>query len=542
MIDDMSYRRILISIALLMIVSFETNAQVTITPDTTSIMIGDQIKLEIKVETDSINNVIFPQGQTFSPLELVEVNDTDTLFNKEKVTYTKIYNVTQFDSGFYTLPKQKIIIGDQIIFTDSLKTEFRGVKVDTTKQKLFNIKPKNKVSKSYPKLIRNILILIILLIVSGLIFYFFVLRKKPLTQEEKMALLPSYERAKLAIKSINEKEYIKSQNIKGFYSDLTYALKKYVDEKVFPSALECTTDEFILKLNATINSGKIGISKSSISSIETVLKRADLVKFAKSIPDHNTLEGDRLSFDEKIDEIKNGLPEPSEEEKLRNLEYKKLQEKKRLKELRYKVAAGILAFLVTLFLVFGFTNGFKLTIDKIFQNKSLKQLNKEWVYSEYGVPSIQISTPNVLIRDNNDLVDSLKGKVQVSSFKFGKLNSSYSVKLSTKMLPKSKGKAEEVDLIQTAENVIQSYENNGGRDIILKQEQFITPNAAEGLKTFGTMNVPDGQDLVFIHYVLLQFTADNLLQQIELTYRDDDSYANEIIDKIIETIELKKDE
>jgi hypothetical protein len=110
------------------------------------------------------------------------------------------------------------------------------------------------------------------------------------------------------------------------------------------------------------------------------------------------------------------------------------------------------------------------------------------------------------------------------------------------MLPKSKGKAEEVDLIQTAENVIQSYENNGGRDIILKQEQFITPNAAEGLKTFGTMNVLDEQDLVFIHYVLLQFTADNLLQQIELSYRDDDSYANEIIDKIIDTIELKKDE
>ena len=56
------------------------------------------------------------------------------------------------------------------------------------------------------------------------------------------------------------------------------------------------------------------------------------------------------------------------------------------------------------------------------------------------------------------------------------------------------------------------------------------------------MNVPNGQDLVFIHYVLLQFTADNLLQQIELTYRDDDSYAKEIVNKIIETIELKKDE
>ena len=189
MIDDMSYRRILMSIALLIIVSFDAIAQVAITPDTTSVMIGDQIKLEIKVKTDSTNNVIFPQGQTFTPLELVDVNDTDTLFNKEKVTYTKIYNLTQFDSGFYTLPKQKIIIGDKIVFTDSLKTEFRGVKVDTTKQKLFNIKPKNKVSKSYPRLIRNIFILLALLMVSGLIFYFFVLRKKAFNPRRKNCII-----------------------------------------------------------------------------------------------------------------------------------------------------------------------------------------------------------------------------------------------------------------------------------------------------------------------------------------------------------------
>ena len=50
MIDDMSYRRILMSIALLIIVSFDAIAQVAITPDTTSVMIGDQIKLEIKVK------------------------------------------------------------------------------------------------------------------------------------------------------------------------------------------------------------------------------------------------------------------------------------------------------------------------------------------------------------------------------------------------------------------------------------------------------------------------------------------------------------
>ena len=48
-------------------------------------MIGDQIKLEIKVKTDSTNNVIFPQGQTFTPLELVDVNDTIHYSTKKKL-------------------------------------------------------------------------------------------------------------------------------------------------------------------------------------------------------------------------------------------------------------------------------------------------------------------------------------------------------------------------------------------------------------------------------------------------------------------------
>ncbi|MEE3225517.1 MAG: hypothetical protein VX253_06300 [Bacteroidota bacterium] len=39
--------------------------------DTTSIRIGEQITYEFQVEADSTDLVLFPEGQTFQPLEMI---------------------------------------------------------------------------------------------------------------------------------------------------------------------------------------------------------------------------------------------------------------------------------------------------------------------------------------------------------------------------------------------------------------------------------------------------------------------------------------
>ena len=46
--------------------------------DTTSIRIGEQVLWTVSVDVDSSATVIFPEGQTFSPLETVEALKTDT--------------------------------------------------------------------------------------------------------------------------------------------------------------------------------------------------------------------------------------------------------------------------------------------------------------------------------------------------------------------------------------------------------------------------------------------------------------------------------
>ena len=103
---------ILHSVSLVLLLSFlNTSAQsVETTINRDSIQIGEQIELRFKVEVDSSSAVLFPEGQTFVPLELVESLATDTLKENEKFILLKTYKLTQFDSGAYRIPEQQITI------------------------------------------------------------------------------------------------------------------------------------------------------------------------------------------------------------------------------------------------------------------------------------------------------------------------------------------------------------------------------------------------------------------------------------------------
>ena len=81
-----------------------------------------------------------------------------------------------------------------------------------------------------------------------------------------------------------KKRHFENDEVKEFYSDLTLILRKYLNDKVYNHSLESTTDELLLKLNDLNKSNKISLDEESIKNIEATLKRADLVKFAKSKP------------------------------------------------------------------------------------------------------------------------------------------------------------------------------------------------------------------------------------------------------------------
>ena len=97
-----------------------------------------------------------------------------------------------------------------------------------------------------------------------------------------------------------------------------------------------------------------------------------------------------------------------------------------------------------------------------------------------------------------------------------------------------------IDLAKVAEGVLDTFEKKGTKNILNKSEQFITPNGQEGLKTFGVADFLIKDRLVKGEYVILGFSTPNLLQQVILTWKEDDVYADQIMERILNSIELIK--
>lgn len=539
----------LISFALFLL-PFVLTAQVQSSIDSTKIKIGQQITFKIEVEADTTDLVVFPEGQTFSPLEMIESYKVDTTKKDSKYRLIKQYGLTQFDSGAYTIPRQKITIGTKAFYTDSLRVEVNNIKVDTTKQGLYDIKPFIEVKKQTKSPWLTILCVLLAIALVAFVLYWFIWRKKPLTEEAKIALLPPYDRAKLALKQLDESTYLENAELKDYYSELTFIIRKYLDEKVYDKALESTTDELILRLNLLNDANQIELSKADIVNLETILKRADLVKFAKSAPDIELAKLDRNTIDIEIDHVKEALPEPTEEEKLLNQQYKEEQErKKKRKKIILTVAISVFLMIVT-FVGFGLKYGFAYVKDTLIGHESKELLEGDWVRSEYGVPPVTISTPKVLKREIVELPEEYKDKITNTTFRYISLNSGIDIQVSTtkfnyseeekKQLASDEAKANE--LLAASEKFIEQLESKGAKDIIVKREQFITPNAAEGLKTFGTMSLEIEGDIKPAKYSIILFKAENVRQQIILQWQADDDYASQMIDRVLNSIELKKAE
>ena len=524
--------------------SLVSAGQVASSIDSTAIKIGEELRYRIQVDVDSTSLVVFSEEQTFQPLEIINSYPIDSTKKGGYYKLTKTYGLTQFDSGVYIIPKQKIIIGDKVFYTDSLKVQVNPVVVDTTKQKLFDIKPITDVQRTRSNLWAYIaLVLLTLLAVTGLVYWFF-WRKKPLTEAEKIAALPPYERAKLALEKLDEDHYFQNEDVKMFYSDLTLILRQYLDEKVYDQSLESTTDELVFRLKTLQAANQISLGANTIRNIETILKRADLVKFAKSKPDFELAKLDKGTIGLEIKQVKEGLPEPTEEELLQDLAYREALEGKQKRKKQKQIVAGVVGVFVVAITFLIVQSGFTNVKDTVLRNPSKLLLEKtHWVKSEYGAPGITLSTPNVLERQTIKVSEEMKDKVQLVAFACAGKDTPIDVfvtssKYASETGEDGKEKEVPIDVLESTEAVLNRFEKEGAKNIISRNEQFITPNGQEGVKTFGTAEFIINDTLTKGVYVVLGFSTPNLLQQVILIWKEDDVYADQIIERILNSIEL----
>ena len=507
--------------------------------DTTNIRIGEQINYKINIKLDSLDDINFPKAKDFAPFELINEFKVDTNYLDKKFIISKQFALTFFDSGTYYIPSQKLSLLDKEIKLDSFKVTINPTKIDTTKQGLYDIKPIMKSNTKFDFLFWLYILIFIIVFCTFLYFKNHILSFFTINKLEVEYLTP-YEKAVTELSKIKDLNYLSEIDIKTYYSDLTFVIRNFIEEKIIDNALECTTKELIQKLSLLKTSKKLNFSNSTLKNIEDVFSRADLVKFAKYEPDTQSASTDLETLTKELEKIKLILPEPSEEELEKNLKIQEDLRRKRLKNRNNKIAIYSLLSLFLIYLTASIIYGFTYVNDKIFQKQNLIFLESDnWVSSSYGAPPITISTPEVLIRNTDSLTFSVVEASSKSEFSFNNIKDPLYITLTNFKLPENSSSIKLQDVMVSS---IETIEKLGVKNIITKFEKFQTPNEAEGLMIYGSADFPVDKPNQFrkSKYKIFGFINNQDYKQIFISWEENDNYIVEIIDRIINSIELVK--
>ncbi|MFV5690659.1 hypothetical protein ACM55K_01395 [Flavobacterium sp. LT1R49] len=524
---------------------FAQQKQVVTSIDTIKNKIGAEFKLSIKTTVDTASKVIFPKLKNVGALEVIQSYPIDTIKTDGRYELIKKYGLTQFDSGRYAIPSIKIFIDSKPFMTDSLLVEVANVKVDTLKQKMFDIKGIAAADNSIGDWWKYLLI-IALIVGIGVLIYWYIKKRQEKKLHEEIYKTP-IEKATGLLDTLEKKELWQKGEVKAYYSELTDIARNYIEEAIEIPAMESTTSELILGLKAASVKKKMTLSQEIIENLERVLKQADLVKFAKSKPLDFEITEDRNKIQKAILTLDNSIPVevPAEEDVLLNEAQRQKQIqiqllKKRKKRIVTTVVsvAFLLVATTTFFIVL---KGFDYVKDNILGNPTKELLEGEWVKSDYGNPGVIIETPKVLKRV--DLTKTLPKDgmaliKEMQSFAHGSVSDRFYLMVSTLKYKKET----EIDLAKSMDGALQSLEAQGAQNMIVKQEDFETKEGIKGLKAYGTFQKIDGdkQSSVKIYYEALLFSQEGGLQQILLFHEEGDTYANNISERVLSSVELKQ--
>ena len=522
----------------------QKSENLTVSVDSTVVRIGEQINYFLQVKADTSAQVVFPEQSSFAPFELLESSPVDTFKTSDHYLYTKKYSLIQFDSGDFYIPQQQVLINGFSKISELIPVRVNTIKVDTLKQKLYDIKPLEEVQKNYEELIAQILWGIVFIIFLLGIFYTYLFKKR--RKELKEMELPPFERAIEQLRALENENLNKQEEYKRYYSRLIEVVRVYLQEDAKIDALESTSDELLAKLEIRKDAGTLDLDRKTLLSLREVLQNADLVKFAKSMPEYRIANEDRKVVETVVIETKEALPEPTEEELKEKAAYKEYLAKKRRKEqwIWGFSGVGILAsfILVLSMLVYGYYP----VRDTILLYPTKGLYSGQWISSQYGTPPLKIETPEVLERFSRE-------EKNIEQFGLGTFDSPFYIDLLFDFQSRNSQKPQSSNLDPKqadlekgqalVNSIISNFESKGAVNILIKNDAVELPSGLSVAKVFGTLDYPKKglSDRIRCSFNALLFTFEEGTIILTMMYEKEDRYAPRIEQRIINSIELIKE-
>ena len=291
--------------------SHSQKVSVDATIDSIAILIGEQTGYHIGVTVKDGQKVQFP---TFRPsqllipgIEVVESLPIDTQrLNDGFIKVSAHYTLTSFDDTLYYLPPFKVKVDGKDFESKNLALKVLTMEVDTLHpNKFFPQKdiqsPPFQWSEWSSMLWLSLVILV--LYVLCIMMFMRLKSKKPIVFSVRIVkLIPPHLKALTTIEEIKSHDIsMVPEDTKRYYTQLTDALRMYMNERFGFNAMEMTSNEIIERLRKERDQNKI-------DELTMLFETADLVKFAKysvgvSENDRNLISAINFINETKQDDI-----------------------------------------------------------------------------------------------------------------------------------------------------------------------------------------------------------------------------------------------
>ncbi len=275
-----------------------------------SIGIGDRYLYSIEVEKDLVQTVIFPDFSAMAGQqhELIEDLPVDTLERDgRRLKIRKSYLLAAFQEGWHHIRPQVMYADKNIIDTlyapDTLELLVTTFQIDSTSHGLFDIKPQKTLPFKLGEItgyiawsVVGLLLLVALLYAAKRILAHY--GKSFDTIFKPAPPLPPHEEAFAALERLRVLHLCQDGKHKLYYSTLTDILRTYIVRRFDVGAMEMTSDEIIEAMRG------VELPQKSSIDLTMILREADLVKFAKAMPESEESEAAMRAAWEFVDATK----------------------------------------------------------------------------------------------------------------------------------------------------------------------------------------------------------------------------------------------
>ena len=341
---------IFISVILMPVLTSAQNVIVQAEVDSMMMWVGQQTGLRLSVTCDAGNKVVFPayRDTIVRGLEIIPPVTTDTQYvnNGQRMTLTRNYVVTCFDSALIYIPYMPVQVDGTEYQSNRLALAFMTYDIPEGQEtQIFGPKENMKTPVRLYEAKGLLFYWFLAIMAIGLGVYLFIRFKddKPIIRRIKIEpKVPAHLKALSEIEELRQSGGPHSEDAKGYYTRLTDILREYINERFGFNATEMTSYEILEHLEENRD-------KESLAQLRDLLSTSDMVKFAKFKPMLNENDRNLMSAMEFVNDTR---IEVSEED-LKPKEEETIVEVKRSKGARIMllVAGVILSALGALFLV-----------------------------------------------------------------------------------------------------------------------------------------------------------------------------------------------